>query len=309
MAITFNYFLFSILFVCLFSTDYSFANEDNKKQLQHFQNQLDNRSPISTAPNRLRTKMLDRALKDAYLEDYNFIVRIKVVYNATTSAFCSGVYLEEQLVICDVTCIKYHGMANIEAKYLRILVGESGNETSFDVEQIYVNKLDMSDPGTELALLKLTRSITLDSKCNKLHPPDRNLTAETDTSVKIVGFTSGQAYGMHEFKEVRTKVGKRERNSKYICTIPGEINETPGSHLLKGAALLSTISCNNYKLLGILTRIETFTESIGKTKHQDCFVVVSAQAFWIDRVKQLATLAGKNILAENAPTLIEVPTE
>lgn len=262
---------------------------------------LDNRNS-PTLMSHLRLKQYNRGLRDAFHEDYNFVVRVRVVYNQSSSLYCNGVIIDEQLVLTDVSCIKYHGMANIEAKYLRIMSGEFGNETTFDVEQVYVNKIDVTDPGTELALLKLSRSAFLNGACKQLSKPQRNFTIEVDAPVRIVGYTNVN----HELKEVRTKVGKRERSSKYICLTPAELNETPGFHLLKGAAMLSPSGCNQVQLVGILTRIETFTESIGKQRQQDCFVVVSPQTLWIEKVRQLSTLTSK-MDKRNQPSVIEVP--
>lgn len=229
-------------------------------------------------------------LKDAFLEDNSFVVRIRTTYNHTHSTYCNAIVMEEQLVLSDVSCIKYQGMANIDAKYVHVIAGEPNNETEFEVEQIYINKADPKDPGTELALLKLFRPIRADAQCRQLIRPERNYSIEPESAVRVIGFTTGS-----ELKENRTKIVKKLPGSKYICTSPADINETPGYQLLRGAPLLHMVDCRQYQLVGIFTKLDTIVESIqGPRKQQDCYVMVSLQMKWYEQVKSLTSLAAKN---------------
>lgn len=242
-------------------------------------------------------------LKDSFYEDNNYLVRIRTTYNSTSSITCNAVLMEPNLVVSDVTCIKYSGIANIDAKFVQVIAGEANDEMSYDVEQIYINKADPRDPGTELALLKLARPINIESECRQLMKPMMNRSIEPETPVRVVGFTKD-----FDLKENRTRVGgKKSPVSKYICTMPSDVNETPGSQLLKGAALLQIIDCQRYQLLGILAKVEAITESIPPVKkHQDCFVAVSTMVKWFDQVKSLSSLAAKNDGASTQPSVVVV---
>lgn len=247
--------------------------------------------------NRNRLTSLDKVpiLKDAFYEDNGFVVRIRTTYNQSSSITCNAVLMDEQLVLSDVTCIKYQNMANIDAKFVHVLAGEVFNETEYEVEQIYINKADPRDPGTELALLKLARPIRADSQCRQLIRPERNHSIESETSVRVVGYTQN-----FELKENRTKIFKRHQqgNNKYLCTIPAELNETPGSQLLKGAPLLHMVDCRQFQLVGVLTKLDTINNEVAGVlpkKHQDCYVMVSSQIKWFEQVKSLSSLAAKNV--------------
>lgn len=244
-------------------------------------------------------------LKDAFLEDNSFVVRIRTTYNHTTSITCNAVVMEDQLVLSDVTCIKYQGMANIDAKFVQVLAGEPSNESIYEVEQIYINKADQRDPGTELALLKLSRPLKTDSQCRQLIRPEKNHSIEYETSVRVVGYTNN-----YELKESRSKVSKKSASNKYVCTSPADINETPGTHLLKGAPLMHMVDCRQYQLVGVLTKIDTLSDaSPGPKKHQDCFVMVSTQMRWYEQVRSLTTLAAKNDGSSTQPSVIVVTVE
>lgn len=229
-------------------------------------------------------------LKDAFFEDNSFVVRIKTTYNQTTSITCNAVLMDEQLVLSDVTCIKYQGMANIDSKFVQVIAGEVMNETVYEVEAIYINKADPRDPSTELALLRLSRPIKTETQCRNLIRPELNHSIEFETAVRVIGYTSN-----YELKENRTRVAKKTLGSKYICTLPADLNETPGSQLLKGAPLLHMVDCKQFQLVGILTKLDFFTEPVpNPRKHQDCYVMVSTQMRWYEKVKILNTLAAKN---------------
>lgn len=230
-------------------------------------------------------------LKDTFYEDHSYVVRIRTSYNHSTSITCNAVLVESQLVLSDVTCIKYQGMANIDAKFVQVLSGDAYNETIHDVEQIYINKADPRDPGTELALLRLARPLLLTTECKALQKPDRNYSIESDAKVRVVGFTQN-----NELKESRTRVFKRTQTSKYICTTPSDLGMTPGCQLLRGAPLLQMNECNQFQLVGILSRMDLISELVttGPKRHQDCYVMVSSQMKWYDQVKSLSTLAAKN---------------
>lgn len=229
-------------------------------------------------------------MKDAFYEDNAFVVRIRTSYNNTSSISCNAVVMEDQLVLSDVTCIKYQGMANIDARFVHVLAGEYNNESEYEVEQIYMNKADLRDPGTELALLKLAKPLKIDSQCRHLIKPERNFMIDSESSVRVIGYTKD-----FELKESRGKSGKRNGTSKYICTSPGDVNDTPGTYLLKGAPLLHMVDCRQYQLVGILAKTESVIETSPMArKHQDCYVVVSMQMRWFDQVKSLTMLKAKN---------------
>lgn len=244
-------------------------------------------------------------LKDAFLEDNSFVVRIRTTYNHTSYVTCNGVVMEEQLVLSDVTCIKYQGMANIDAKFVQVISGEPNNETVYEVDQIYINKADQRDPGTELALLKLNRPLRVDTQCRQLIRPEKNHSIEYETAVRVVGYSNS-----FELKENRSRVAKKTASNKYICTTPSDLNETPGSHLLKGAPLMHMVDCRQYQLVGILTKLDLLSESsAGPKKHQDCYVMVSTQIRWYEQVKSLTILAAKNDAASTQPSVIMVTVE
>lgn len=231
-------------------------------------------------------------LRDAFWEDNNFVVRIRTTYNQTSSITCNAIVLDRLIVMSDVTCIKYQGMFNIDARYVSVIAGESYNETIHEVEQIYINKVDTKDPSTELAILKLNRPLDQDTQCRELLLPPRNLSLVEENPVRVIGYTTS-----YELKENRSKVSRRgvtlQGNNKYICTFPAEPNETPGSQLLKGAPLLNVIDCKNYQLVGILTKTETFMDT-NVRKQQDCYVLVSSVMRWYDQVRMLTSqLAAK----------------
>lgn len=230
-------------------------------------------------------------LKDAFYEDYSFVVRIRTSYNQTTSITCNAVLLESQLVLSDVTCIKYQGMANIDAKYVQVLAGEANNESVHEVEQIYINKADPKDPGTELAILRLSKPLLLDSECKTLIRPEKNHSIENDAKVRVVGYTQN-----NELKESRSKVSKSSRSNKYICTSTTDLNGSAGCQLLKGAPLIQMTECNQFQLVGILSRVELVTDAAPTIpkRHQDCYVLVSSQMRWFEQVKSLTALAAKN---------------
>lgn len=244
-------------------------------------------------------------LKDAFLEDNSFVVRIRTSYNHTSFVTCNAVVLEENLILSDVTCIKYQGMANIDAKFVQVIAGEPNNESVYEVDQIYINKADQRDPGTELALLKLSRPLRVDSQCRQLIKPEKNHSIEYETAVRVVGYTNS-----YELKENRSKVAKKTASNKYICTTPADLNETPGNFLLKGAPLMHMVDCRQYQLIGILTKLDTLSESSpGPKKHQDCYVMVSTQMRWYEQVKSLTSLAAKNGAASTQPSVIMVTVE
>lgn len=240
--------------------------------------------------NRNRIAERPSFLKDVYHEDNSFVVRIRTTYNQTTSITCNAVVMEDYLVLSDITCIKYQGMFNVDARFVQVIAGESNNETVYDVDQIYINKADPKDPTTELALLKLNRPLQVDIECRQLLRPEKNHSIEFDTPVRTIGFTNN-----FEIKENRSRIAKKTQANRYICTTPGSLNETPGSYLLKGAPLLHMVDCRRYQIVGIYTKLETVTENgSSQKKHQDCYVSVSAQIKWYDQVRSLATLAAKN---------------
>lgn len=258
-------------------------------------------------PSGNRNKLPDKPaiLKDAFHEDNAFVVRIRTTYNQTTSITCNAVVMEEQLVLSDVTCIKYQGMANIDARYVHVIAGEPASEQVFEVDQIYINKADPKDPGTELALLRLTRPLKVDTQCRQLIRPERNHSIEFETGVRVIGYTQN-----YELKENRSKIARRSQSNKYVCTTAAEVNETPGSQLLKGAPLLSMVDCRQYQLVGILTKLETVQENTpASKKHQDCYVMVSSQMRWYEQVKSLSILAAKNDGASTQPSVVLVTVD
>lgn len=234
-------------------------------------------------------------VKDAFLEDNSFIVRIRTTYNPQNVTTCNGVVMEEQLIMSDVSCIKYGAgnMANIDAKFVQVITGDPHDrETIYEVEQIYVNKADPKDPGSELAVLKLAKPLIADSPCRNLIKPERNHSMELETQVRVIGFTQDG-----ELKENRSRVSKKlsmNQSNKFICTTPADLNETPGKFLLKGAPLLFMVDCRQYQIVGIWSSTITTNESQALLrKQQDCYVMVSSQMKWFDQVKSLATLAAK----------------
>lgn len=262
------------------------------------------RRPVAANRNRGTLPEKPAVLKDAFYEDSNFVVRIRTIYNQTSSITCNGVVMEDHLVLSDVTCIKYQGMANIDAKFVQVIAGEPSNETVYDVDQIYINKADPRDSGTELAILKLTRPLRVDAQCRQLIRPEKNHSIEYETNVRVIGYTQN-----FELKENRSRVAKRTQLNKYICTTPSDYNETPGSQLLKGAPLLHMVDCRQYQLVGILTRTDTLIESTpAAKKHQDCYVMVSAQIKWYEQVKSLTTLAAKND-GQSKPSVVVVTVD
>ena len=248
--------------------------------------------PVPTAkPHRhsSRYKPEKPVLKDAFYEDNRAIVRIKTTYNATYSVSCNGVVMDSHnLVLSDISCIKYQGMANIDARFVQVLAGEPHQEEVYEVEQIFINKANPNDPSTELALLKLKHAIPVSSGCVDLKPPDLNMSFVPDIAVRVIGYTNN-----FELKENRTKISKRfsRESDKYVCTAPSDHNETPGNFLMKGAPLIRPVECNLRHMIGILTRVDTFFDS--KQKSQDCFVMINSQLRWYNQVKMLATLAAK----------------
>lgn len=255
--------------------------------------------------NRNKPPVGSTILKDAFLEDNSFVVRIRTTYNHTTYVTCNAIVMEDQLVLSDVTCIKYQGMANIDAKFVQVIAGEPNNETVYEVDQIYINKADQRDPGTELALLKLSRPLRVDTQCRQLIRPEKNHSIEYETAVRVVGYTNS-----YELKENRSRVAKKTASNKYICTTPSDINDTPGSYLLKGAPLMHMVDCRQYQLVGILTKLDLLSESVaGSKKHQDCYVMVSTQMRWYEQVKSLTSLAAKNDAASTQPSVIMVTVE
>lgn len=265
------------------------------------------RRPLGARPS-LREKTL--MLKDAFYEDNSFLVRIRTNYNNSTTTTCNAVVMDDRLVLSDVSCIKYHGMANIDARYVHVIAGDVFNETAYEIEQIYLNKADMRDPGTELALLKLSKPLKMDSQCRDLSKPTWNSSSlESESSVRVIGFTKDQ-----DLKENRSRSGRRNSTSKYICTQPGDQNETPGSTLLRGAPLLHLSDCGKYTLVGILSRTDTIYDTLpSHRKHQDCYVLVANQMKWYDQVKTLTSLAAKNgddpSTRSYAPIIVEVDSD
>jgi len=254
----------------------------------------------------LRSKVDRPVLKDAFYEDNKAIVRIRTTYNATSSITCNGVVMDTlNLVLSDVSCIKYQGMANIDAKYVQVIAGEPNQEEFYDVEQIFINKANPNDPSTELALLKLKRHIQISTPCSDIRPPELNTSFVPDSSVRVIGFTQN-----FELKENRTKISKRVPNGseKYVCTTPAEYGETPGSQLLKGAPLIAPVDCRLFHMIGILTRVDTFLD--GLRKQQDCYVMINSQLRWYNQVKSLATLAAKNdVNGPTQPSVVVVEVE
>lgn len=255
-----------------------------------------------------RNKQPERPiLKDAFHEDYKAIVRIRTSYNSTTSVTCNGVLMDSPtLVLSDVSCIKYQGMANIDARYVQVITGEQYREVYHDVDQIFINKANPNDPSTELALLKLKKGIEVESPCTEIRPPQLNTSASADSHVRVVGFTSS-----FELKENRTQTSKRIPlgSDKYLCTSPSDLNETPGSQLLRGAPLLAPVDCKVYHMVGILTKIDVYFDGATK-KQQDCFVMVNSQMRWYNQVRTLATLAAKNDGGDTAqPSVVVVSVD
>ena len=269
--------------------------------------------PVPTArPNShrhsLRTKHDKPILKDAFYEDNKAVVRIKTTYNSSYSVSCNGVVMDTlNLVLSDVSCIKYHGMANIDAKFVQVIAGEPHQEEVFEVEQIFINKANPHDPSTELALLKLKQPVPIAMGCIDLKPPDLNTSFVPDIAVRVIGYSSNG----FELKENRTKISKRvpRESDKYVCTAPSDYGETPGSFLMKGAPLIRPVECNLRHMIGILTRVDTFFE--GKQKSQDCFVMINSQLRWYNQVKSLATLAAKNDAgsASTQPSVVVVTVD
>lgn len=254
------------------------------------------RRPMSGIKNRGADK--PPILRDAFYEDNNFVVRVRTTYNQTTSITCNAIVLDRSIVMSDVTCIKYQGMFNIDARYVHVIAGEAHNETVHEVEQIYINKVDTKDPSTELAILKLNRPLEQDTQCRELLLPPRNLSLVEENPIRVIGYTTS-----YELKENRSRVTRRSiplpANNKYICTAPADLNETPGTQLLKGAPLLNVVDCKNYQLVGILTKTETFLEA-NVRKQQDCYVLVSSVMRWYDQVRMLTSqLAAKKDAPED----------
>ena len=261
-------------------------------------------------PTRARTPTRARVerpvLKDAFYEDNKAIVRIKTTYNASSSITCNGVVMDmANLVLSDVSCIKYQGMANIDARYVQVISGEPGQEEFYEVDQIFINKANPNDPSTELALLKLKRAIQFTSACLNIRPPELNTSLVPESSVRVIGYTQN-----YELKENRTKISRRVPNGseKYVCTTPADHSETPGAQLLKGAPLLAPVDCRTFHMVGILTRVDSFFD--GNRKQQDCYVMINSQIKWYNQVKTLATLAAKNDAhAPTQPSVVEVTVE
>lgn len=179
-------------------------------------------------------------------------------------------------------------MAYIDAKFVSVLVGEVNNETAYDVEHIYINKADPKDASTELALLKLYRPLMVDAQCRQLIKPEKNISYPNEANVRVIGYTIN-----NELKDNRRIAAQiPNQNPKHICTTPSELNETPGSFMLKGAPLLYMVDCRQYQLIGIFGRVDTIS-SLGQKKHQDCYVSVSSQMRWFEKVKSIATLSAK----------------
>lgn len=265
----------------------------------------------SSGPRRPPERRREKAslLKDAFYEDNGFVVRIKTSYNNSSTTTCNAVVMDERLVLSDTTCIKYHGMANIDARFVHVLAGDVYNESIYEIEQIYLNKADLRDPGTELALLKLSKPIKMDFQCRNLSKPEKTLQLEPDANVRVIGFTKDQ-----ELKENRGKSSRRNTTGKYICTQPGDVHETPGSTLLKGAPLLHMVDCGQYELVGILSRTDTIYDTFpSHRKHQDCYVMVTPQLRWYEQVRSLASLGAKNSESSStnsyAPIVVEVEPE
>lgn len=254
----------------------------------------------------MRQRIDKPILKDAFYEDNKPIVRIRTTYNATSSVTCNGVVMDTyNLVLSDVSCIKYHGMANIDAKYVQVIAGEYGQEEYYDVDQIFINKANPNDPSTELALLKLKRGISISSPCLDIRPPELNTSFVPDSSVRVIGYTQN-----YELKENRTKISKRVPNGseKYVCTTPADYGETPGAQLLRGAPLIVPVDCRTFHMIGILTRVDTFLD--GNRKQQDCYVMINSQLRWYNQVKSLATLgAKKDPNAPDQPSVVLIEAE
>lgn len=260
--------------------------------------QSNTRRPSSRDRNRVAESRPNAVLKDAFYEDNAFVVRIRTQLN-TTVVTCNGILMEEQLVLTDVTCIKYQGMFNIDASYVQVLAGDPSNETSYKVEQIYLNKADPDDRESELALLRLVKPLKVESQCRNLIRPEKNQSIEFETPVRVIGYTTS-----FELKENRSRVSKRAASSKFICTTPENVNETPGTFLLRGAPLLIMVDCRQFQLIGVLTKSE-YTLDTPK-KQQDCYVMVSTQIRWYERVKTLTALAAKAGGASTQPSVVVV---
>lgn len=264
--------------------------------------------PRRPTGNKMKPGERSLMLKDAFYEDNAFVVRIRTSYNNSSTTTCNAVVMDERLVLSDITCIKYHGLANIDARFVHVLAGDSYNETAYEVEQIYLNKADLRDPGTEVALLKLSKPLKMDSQCRDLIKPEKSLLLESESPVRVIGFTKDQ-----ELKENRSRSGKRNSTSKYVCTQPGDIGETPGSSLLRGAPLLHLVDCGQYQLIGVLARTDTIVDTYPTLrKHQDCYILVPVQMKWYESVKTLASLGAKNGATENnnyAPIIVDVESD
>lgn len=244
-----------------------------------------------------RNKPADRpVLKDTFYEDNKAIVRIRTTYNASTSVSCNGVVMDTpNLVLSDVSCIKYQGMANIDAKYVQVITGETFQEEYHEVDQIYINKANPNDPSTELALLRLRRPIQVETPCTDIKPPQLNTSYVPETNVRVIGYTQNN----FELKENRTRISRRvpPGSEKYVCTASSDLNETPGSQLMKGAPLFYQVDCKVYHMIGILTKVDTYFDGTSR-KQQDCYVMVNSQTRWYNQVKSLASVA---LNAKNAP--------
>lgn len=238
--------------------------------------------------NRIQNKA--NVLQKAYFEDYNFIVRMRPLYNST-SMVCNAIIVDEQLVLSDTTCVKYMDVANIEAKYIQIISNEAGNEVAYEVDKIYVNSPDPDDSGLGLTLLHTTAPIVLDYESRKVVRPEKMLFVSPDSKVRLVGYTNTQ-----ELKENRTRIAMRIPHSKYICTAPARVSETPGSQILKGAPLLRMIDFKHFQLIGLFSRVETFVDpATGIKMHQDCFVKIWKHIKWYEEVRALTSmLSGKD---------------
>lgn len=279
---------------------------------------------LARAQSRNRLAKEPVILKDTYHEDNSFVVRIRTNFglNSTTSAAttpaitCNAVMMTEELVLSDVTCIKYQQMANIDAKFVRVIAGESGNETEYEVDQIYVNKANPRDPGTELALLRLSRKLGAVSQCKTLMIPEYNQSIVSDTPVRVVGFTSaGQ-----ELKESRSRVTRRnpvgDGNYVYTSAVDKQDNKlgiptsTPGSLLLRGAPLLQMVDCKHYQLIGVLAKTETLIEGNSR-KEQDVYVKVASIMRWFGQVKDIGSLKAKTGPAPSAaePSVVVVTVD
>lgn len=259
--------------------------------------------------NRNKQQLDKIILRDAYHEDNKFAVRIRTSYNASYSVSCNGVVLDSpNLVLSDMSCIKYQGLANIDARHVKVIVSDGiGQETEHDVDQIFLNKVNpQQDPSTEIALLRLSKPVNSNCSCRKIKAPDTNSTTVVqETDVRVVGYTHNL-----DLKESRTRSIKRPMTAsdKYICTVPAEYNETPGTKLLRGAPLISPISCTEFKLLGILTRVDSYMDGPIR-KHQDCYLSVAAQMRWYNQVRTLADFEAKNNDVGTQPSVVVVSVD